>query len=74
MANEGVIPLETASGLSSAPLKNKLPAPLRSEPMPKCVIEFVPPVAAGKFTAAAFETFAPLIVQPAPERATATRA
>jgi hypothetical protein len=39
--------------------------------MPKCVIVAVPPVHAGKLTAAAGETLLLLTVKPAPDRATA---
>lgn len=73
-AKLGVMPDDTASAALNAPLKNKLPAVVKSEPMPKCVMEFEPPVQAGKFTAAVLEALAADTVQPAPERATATRA
>ena len=74
MANSGVIPDDTTREASRAALQNRTPAPEAAEPMPKCVIVFEPPVAAGKETAAALLTLAADTVHPAPERATATRA
>lgn len=68
------MPEDMAMEAVRAPLKKRLPEPEESEPMPKWVIVLVPPAQAGKDTAAAFEQLAPEIVQPEPERATATRA
>lgn len=73
-AKLGVMPFDTASDEVSAPLNSRFPAPLESVPTPKWVTVLLPPVQAGKVIVAAFVALFPLTVQPAPLRATATRA
>ena len=73
-AKLGVIPLLTARLAVSAPHRNRLPAPLLSEPMPKCVSVSLPPVAAGKVIDASLSATPLATDQPAVDRATLTRA
>ncbi len=68
------MPALTLRDALNAPLKNRFPAPDASEPIPKCVIVSEPEAQAANVIAAALLAFAEAMVQPAPDRATATRA
>ena len=74
MANEGVIPFETARDEVRAPYHRIVPAPEDEVPTEKYVSVSVPPVAWGKLMAAALlavQGAFPETVHPPEERATA---
>ena len=74
VVSDGVIPLPQTIVGEIAPLYSSTPAPLDAVPMPKCVAVPLPPVPAGNDTVAAGETLFPVTTNPAPDRATVTRA
>ena len=77
MANDGVIPDETASEELRAAEMRSCPVPLDAVPIEKYVSVSVPPVAVGNVQAAAFSAIAgwlPVLVQPPELLAMPTRA